>query len=70
MEGGGLFTEQPWAKWDLADIFVGGGQCVPLWPCELSGAWDLQVLETQPVFGTICTAHLPLLPKEGGVRQN
>lgn len=29
VEGGGLFTEQPWARWDLADIFVGGGQSLP-----------------------------------------
>lgn len=29
VEGGSLFTEQPWARWDLADIFVGGGQSLP-----------------------------------------
>lgn len=29
VEGGGLFTEQPWARWDLADIFVGGGRSLP-----------------------------------------
>lgn len=44
VEGGGLFTERPRARWDLADIFVGGGQRLLAAPRALSGAWDpLQV---------------------------
>lgn len=55
VEGGGLFIEQPQARWDLADK-VRASLAASF---ELTGSWNLlQVPEKWPMFGNSHTAHL------------